>query len=115
MFTVFPHSYYYAQEYTHGITQFTSGLIYKGESGAINEAMSDIFGAMVDWENGASEKEIRQIGEDVYVENGKAMKSMKRPRGFYCFSNFTLKELCRDYYPDRYIGTGECNLVLSVL
>ncbi len=33
-----------AHEFTHGLTNFTSELIYDEESGAINEAMSDIFG-----------------------------------------------------------------------
>lgn len=31
-------------EYLHGITDYTSDLVYRGESGALNEAMSDIFG-----------------------------------------------------------------------
>ncbi len=36
-----------AHELTHGITQYTSGLNYSSESGAINESMSDIFGKAV--------------------------------------------------------------------
>ena len=35
-------------EITHGLTEFTSNLIYQGESGALNEAMSDIFGKALD-------------------------------------------------------------------
>jgi len=31
-------------EYAHGLTQFTSDLIYRNESGALNESISDIFG-----------------------------------------------------------------------
>ena len=34
-------------ELTHGVTQFTSGLNYSSESGAINESMSDIMGKSV--------------------------------------------------------------------
>ena len=34
-------------ELTHGVTQTSSGLNYKNESGAINESMSDIFGKSV--------------------------------------------------------------------
>lgn len=37
-----------AHEFTHGITQYTSNLIYNGESGALNESMSDIFGKALD-------------------------------------------------------------------
>ena len=37
-----------AHEITHGVTQQTANLIYSGESGGLNEASSDIFGAMVE-------------------------------------------------------------------
>lgn len=36
-------------EIAHGLTERTAGLIYSGESGGLNEAMSDIFGAGVEW------------------------------------------------------------------
>jgi bacillolysin len=35
-------------EMTHGVVQSTANLEYQGESGAINESMADIFGAMMD-------------------------------------------------------------------
>ncbi len=40
-----------AHELTHGYTQFTCGLAYLNESGALNEAFSDIFAAFItgDW------------------------------------------------------------------
>jgi Zn-dependent metalloprotease len=34
-------------ELTHGFTQFTSRLAYQGQSGALNESVSDCFGSMV--------------------------------------------------------------------
>lgn len=34
-------------ELTHGVTQYTSGLVYQNESGAMNESMSDIMGKSV--------------------------------------------------------------------
>ncbi len=39
-------------EYTHGVTQFESGLFYWMQSGAINESLSDIFGEFIDQWNG---------------------------------------------------------------
>jgi Zn-dependent metalloprotease len=39
-------------EMTHGVTQHESGLIYFMQSGAINEALSDIWGEFVDLTNG---------------------------------------------------------------
>ncbi len=35
-------------EFTHAVTQFSAGLQYAGESGALNESFSDIFGEMVE-------------------------------------------------------------------
>jgi thermolysin len=35
-------------EFSHGITDKTSGLIYQGQSGALNEAFSDIMGAFIE-------------------------------------------------------------------
>ena len=39
-------------EWIHGYTQETHGLIYRHQSGAMNEAYSDIFGEVVDFLNG---------------------------------------------------------------
>ncbi|MBN8209399.1 peptidase M4 family protein [Bacillus sp. NTK071] len=44
-----------AHEMTHGVTSNSAGLIYRFQSGALNEAFSDIFGALIDdsdWEMG---------------------------------------------------------------
>ena len=38
-----------AHEITHGLTQHTANLVYQDESGALNEAFSDIFGAAVEF------------------------------------------------------------------
>jgi hypothetical protein len=35
-----------AHEFTHGVTQYTAGLIYQGQSGALNESVGDVFAAM---------------------------------------------------------------------
>ena len=34
-------------ELTHGVTQFTAGLEYSKQSGALNESFSDVFGSLV--------------------------------------------------------------------
>lgn len=47
-----------AHEYTHAVSGSIVGLVYKGESGALNEAYSDIMGALVEGEN-------FQIGENL--------------------------------------------------
>ena len=36
-------------ELTHGVTEYTSGLIYENESGALNEAFSDMMGNTIEF------------------------------------------------------------------
>ncbi|EIJ41760.1 Zinc metalloprotease (elastase) [Beggiatoa alba B18LD] len=53
-----------AHEFQHAVTQHTANLVYKNQSGALNEAYSDIFGEMLesyvqgrtDWQMGTSLK-----------------------------------------------------------
>ena len=66
-----------AHEMAHGVTQHTANLEYQDQSGAINEAMSDIAGAMVD-------REDWQLGEDVVPDGSQhfptgAMRDMQNP------------------------------------
>jgi Zn-dependent metalloprotease len=35
-------------EFSHGVTEFSAGLIYESESGALNESFSDIFGSAIE-------------------------------------------------------------------
>ena len=52
-------------EMTHGVTSYESNLFYYMQSGAINEAFSDIWGEFVDLTNGADDPGDRWlIGED---------------------------------------------------
>ncbi|WP_199426865.1 S8 family serine peptidase, partial [Thermaerobacillus caldiproteolyticus] len=68
-----------AHELTHGITEQTAGLIYEGEPGAINEAISDIFGTLVEFYNNKNPDWL--IGEDIYTpgKNGDALRSLEDP------------------------------------
>ncbi len=55
-----------AHEFTHAITYSTSGLFYQGESGALNEGMSDVFAVCIENEEKPNNGyKIWQIGEDV--------------------------------------------------
>ncbi len=68
-------------ELTHGVTERSSGLIYANESGALNEAWSDIFGSMVDRQEGATGADIWLLGEDIYTPGipGDALRNMADP------------------------------------
>jgi len=68
-------------EWTHGLTQYTAGLIYSGESGAINESFSDILGAMTEryWKGESSNT--WKIGEEAWTPGtaGDALRYMDAP------------------------------------
>ncbi len=71
-------------EMTHGVTSATADLIYDDQSGGLNEAMSDIFGTMVEYyaaDHGATTTPDYLIGEDVYTPGipGDAPRSMSDP------------------------------------
>lgn len=71
-----------AHELTHGVTDYTSQLIYSYESGAINESFSDIWGEYVDLVNGrgTDTEGVRWLmGED--LPDG-AIRNMKDPTQF---------------------------------
>jgi Zn-dependent metalloprotease len=92
---------------THGLTDATADLIYANESGALNEAMSDIFAECTEnYVNGAPDW---KIGEDVYTPGvaGDALRYMYDPvLDDAQITNPDLKH-SRDYYPDRYTGGAD--------
>ena len=71
-------------EMTHGITSRTAKLIYSGESGALNEATSDIFGSAVEfYANNAVDTPDYMIGEQIYVGNVNGNPGQKALRRMY--------------------------------
>lgn len=65
-----------AHEFTHGITGYSAtGNIYENESGALNEALSDIIGNLVEQLMGATEDEAWLMGET----SGWTVRSMSFP------------------------------------
>ena len=77
-------------EISHGVVQNTAGLEYKAESGALNEAFSDIFGTALEFyiykklnENTNMEDDIMgefdfDIGED-QAKKGRKLRNMENP------------------------------------
>jgi Zn-dependent metalloprotease len=61
-----------AHELTHAVTERTSNLEYRWQSGALNESFSDIFGAMVDRDDWL-------MGEDMPIG---AIRDMENPGAF---------------------------------
>ncbi len=67
-------------ELTHGVTEFSAGLVYSYESGALNESFSDIFGKAV--ENFATGSNNWLIGDDIGVGGSGAIRNMEDPNQF---------------------------------
>ncbi|MGI8734813.1 MAG: M4 family metallopeptidase [Pyrinomonadaceae bacterium] len=71
-----------AHELTHGITDFTARIEYKGESGALNESYSDIMGLIVaNFGESDGKKWNWLIGEGLQ-EGERALRDMRRPGNF---------------------------------
>ena len=74
-------------ELTHGVTQHEASLIYFGESGALNESFSDVFGSLVkQWLKKQTAAEADWIiGEGLLTKkvNGIGIRSMKEPGTAY--------------------------------
>jgi Zn-dependent metalloprotease len=70
-----------AHEITHGVTEFSSGLVYQDESGALNEAFSDIMSTGAEFfHQPAGSGPLRAdylLGEDVVTPGG--IRSMQNP------------------------------------
>jgi len=68
-------------ELTHGVTDYTSRLIYRNESGALNEAFSDIMGTAIEFfyqaPGSGPLRADYEVGEDVVVPGG--VRSMRSP------------------------------------
>lgn len=76
-----------AHELTHGVTQFAAALGYHGQTGALNEHLSDAFGMMVkQWLLGQNANESDWlIGAQLFgpAVNGVAVRSMAAPGTAY--------------------------------
>lgn len=100
-----------AHEMSHGVTQFTAGLVYRDQPGALNEHFSDVFGAMVKQYklNQTADQADWLIGEGLFTKqvNGRALRDMRNPGTAY-----DDKRVGKDPQPnhmDRYVKTEQDN------
>ena len=98
-------------ELTHGVTQYTAGLTYSGQSGALNESISDVFGALVEQHarDQTADEASWLIGEGLFLPavQGRALRDMAAPGTAYDDD-----VLGRDPQPATmagYVETGEDN------
>jgi bacillolysin len=89
-----------AHEWTHGVTDFSSNLIYRDEPGALNEAFSDIMAAAMEfyyYPTGTGRDEADWlIAEDVYLGSFGYLRSLNNPSAKGHPDHYSLR---------RFIGT----------
>ncbi len=115
-----------AHEYTHSVERSISGMVYSGESGALMEAYSDIFGELVEdwcddgslnascsWSNGfrsAADPAAQQYTYCSYEAQGESCPVAAENNGTHIYNpSYTVtRDSCvlRDSYPTEYLGTG---------
>jgi Zn-dependent metalloprotease len=93
-----------AHEMTHGVTQYSSDLVYQDEPGALNEAFSDIMGAAVEFfyqpAGSGAEKADWLIAEDVVLTPPGYLRSLSNPNAVRDPDHYSLR---------RFIGTDNDN------
>ena len=74
-------------ELSHAVTQFTADLTYEGQSGALNESVSDVFGACIKQRSLGQDAASADwlVGEGIFLPgiNGRALRSMSDPGTAY--------------------------------
>jgi Zn-dependent metalloprotease len=98
-------------ELTHGVTQYEAGLDYQGQSGALNEHMSDVFGSLVkQFTLGQTSKTADWlIGAGLWAKGvkGVALRSMKAPGTAY--DDPRLGKDPQPAHMDGYVDTDDDN------
>ena len=98
-----------AHELTHGVTQHSAGLVYRDQSGALNESVSDVFGALVEQyaRHETTEQASWLVGEGLFLPavEGRALRSMRDPGTAY--DDDVLGSDPQPAHMDDYITTSE--------
>jgi vibriolysin len=101
-------------EFTHGVTENEANLTYSGEPGHLNEATSDVFGAMVERAVLGESSNTWLMGEDTWTPgtSGDALRYMNDP---------AKDGISRDYWTsgigsvDVHYGSGVPNLAFYLM
>ena len=83
-----------AHELTHGVTDYSSRLVYQGEPGALNESFSDVMATAVEFLFQPGKADYL-AGEDVFTPGG--IRSLQNPQAFGD----------PDHYSIRYTGSAD--------
>jgi len=98
-------------ELSHGVVQFSGGLVYRDQSGALNESFADVFGALVE-----QNKKCQSAAEATWLMgegilgpeiNGVALRSLKAPGTAY--EDELLGKDPQPFHMDNFVVTSSDN------
>lgn len=98
-------------ELSHGVVQYSGGLIYQDQSGALNESCADVFGVLTEQykEKETAAEASWLIGDGILGPDiqGKALRSMKEPG--LAYDDRLLGKDPQPYHMDFYVNTTSDN------
>jgi len=95
-------------EFSHGVVQYSGGLIYQDQSGALNESIADVFGVMT--EQYKKKQTVTEaswlVGEEIFTPDvdGDALRSLKAPGEAY--SDTVIGSDPQPYHMDFFVNTA---------
>ncbi len=115
-----------AHEITHAVTDRTSNLYYYSESGALNEAISDIFGATAEaWGNSGGNPSYNPnvitfnhdtwlIGEEIFSDHS-GFRDMSNPQARNRPDHYSVRYMEEEDYAGVHINSGIISLAYYLL
>jgi Zn-dependent metalloprotease len=108
LFTSFADLSIIGHELSHGVVQYSGGLMYKDQSGALNESFADVFGVMT--EQYANKQTVSEaswlVGEHLFGPDveGVALRSLKAPG--LAYDDDILGKDPQPFHMDLYVNTS---------
>jgi len=98
-------------ELSHGVVQYSGGLVYQDEPGALNESFADVFGVLtVQYRNDETVDAAKWlVGDGIFGPDirGEALRSLKAPGNAY--DDDILGTDPQPYHMDLYVNTSSDN------
>lgn len=100
-----------AHEFTHAVVSSTVALVYRGQSGALNESLSDVFAGLLDaWQAPAASRRALGrrlalpyvIGEDWFGDGGPVVRRLDRPKIAHMSQYDKAGETCEEGFGNTY-------------
>ena len=111
LFTTLTEQTIIGHELSHGVVQFSGGLLYRDQSGALNESYADVFGSLSEQyrKRQTTAEATWLVGENIFgpTVSGAALRSMKAPGMAY--ADDVLGQDPQPYHMDFYVNTSSDN------